>query len=61
MRGVIGLKIPTFQGSDNVIKFLIQEAKGLKLCKPGDKIAAIYGTQEETPDESNIFKILEVV
>ena len=59
MRGVIGLKIPTFQGSDNVINFLIQEAKNMKLCKTGDKIAAIYGTQEETPDESNVMKILE--
>ena len=61
MRGVQGLKIPTFQGTDNVINFLIQEAKSMKLCKPGDKVAAIYGTQEETPDESNIMKILDIV
>jgi pyruvate kinase len=60
MRGVIGMKIPTFQGSDNVINFLIHEAKNMGLTKKGAKIAAIYGTNEETPDESNIMKILEV-
>lgn len=60
MRGVIGMKIPTFQGTDNVINFLIQEAKNLKLTKTGAKVAVIYGTQEETPDESNIMKILDI-
>mmetsp|Transcript_31448 Transcript_31448/g.48103 ORF Transcript_31448/g.48103 Transcript_31448/m.48103 type:complete len:461 (-) Transcript_31448:36-1418(-) len=60
MRGVIGLKIPTFQGTDNVIQFLISEAKSMKLCKSGDKTAIIHGTNEETPDESNIMKILDI-
>jgi len=35
MRGVIGLKIPTFQGTDNVINFVIEEAKKMGLCKTG--------------------------
>ena len=60
MRGVIGLKIPTFQGTDNVIQFLISEAKSMELVKSGDKSAVIHGTNEDTPDESNIMKILDI-
>jgi len=59
MRGVIGFKIPTFQGTDNVIQSVIVEAKNMKLCKSGSKIAVIHGTNEDTPDESNIMKILD--
>ena len=59
MRGVIGLKIPTFQGTDNVINFVIEEAKKMGLCSKG-QVAVIHGTDEDSPDESNIFKILEL-
>jgi pyruvate kinase len=31
MRGCIGFKIPTFQGTDNVIQFVIQEARKMGL------------------------------
>jgi len=30
------------------------------LCESGSKIAVIHGTNEETPDESNIMKILDM-
>jgi len=30
------------------------------LAKPGSKIAVIHGTQEDTPDESNQMKILDI-
>ena len=60
MRGVVGLKIPTFQGTDNVIQFVITEAKKMGLTKSGSKVAVIHGTNEETPDESNIMKILTI-
>ena len=60
MRGVIGLKLATLQGTENIIQQVIQEAKNLKLCKTGAKVAVIHGTNEETPDESNIMKILDV-
>lgn len=59
-RGVQGLKIPTFQGTDNVIQFVISEAKKMGACKAGNKVAVIHGTNEETHDESNIFKILDI-
>lgn len=60
MRGVIGLKLATLMGADNVIQQVIQQAKQMKLCKTGLKVAVIHGTQEESPDESNIMKILDV-
>jgi len=60
MRGCIGFKIPTFQGTDNVIQFVISEAKKMNLVK-GGQVAVIHGTNEDSPDESNIFKILDVV
>lgn len=59
-RGVIGYKIPSFQGADNLIQLVIKTAKDMNLCKPGNKVVAIHGSQEETPDESNILKILDI-
>jgi pyruvate kinase len=60
MRGVHGFKIPTFQGTDNVIQFVISEAKKMGMTTSGSKIAVIHGTNEDTPDESNIMKILDI-
>jgi len=59
-RGVIGYKIPSFQGTDNLIQLVIKTAKEMGLCKPGNKVVTIHGSQEETPDESNILKILDI-
>jgi hypothetical protein len=39
---------------------VIKTAKELGLCKPGNKVVTIHGSQEETPDESNILKILDI-
>ena len=60
VRGVMGMKIATLQGQENIIHFVIQEAKNMKYCKTGSKVAVIHATNEETPDESNIMKILDV-
>jgi len=30
------------------------------LCSAGNKVVTIHGTKEETPDESNIMKILDI-
>ena len=60
MRGVVGFKIPTFQGTDNVIQFVMSEAKNMNMVKAGNKVAVIHGTNEETHDESNIMKILTI-
>jgi len=59
-RGIVGFKIPTFQGVDNVITAVLEEAKRLGLVKNGGRVAIIHGQNEDTPDESNIFKVVEV-
>ena len=59
-RGLIGFKIPSYQGTDNLLALTIQQAKERNLCKPGRKVISIHGTDEETPDESSVMKILDV-
>lgn len=60
MRGVAGFKIPTEQANDNVIKFVIAEAKKMNMTKTGAKIAVLHATHEDTPDESNTMKIINI-
>jgi len=57
-RGVFGMKIPTYN-ADQVIAQCIAQSKELKLIKSGQKIAVIHGTNEDSPDESNVMKILD--
>lgn len=59
-RGVIGYKIPSFEDTDNLLQLVIKTAKEMNLCKQGHKVITIHGTAEETPDESNIMKILDI-
>ena len=59
-RGVLGFKIPSYQGTDNLVQLVIRQAKEMNLCKPGRKVITIHGTSEETPDESTILKIIDV-
>jgi len=59
-RGVVGFKIPTFQGVDNVITAVVDAAKEQGLVSAGGRVAVVHGQNEETPDESNIFKVIEV-
>jgi len=59
-RGVIGYKIPSFQGTDNLLMLVIKTAKEKGLCKSGNKVVTIHGSQEESPEESNILKILDI-
>ena len=59
-RGVIGYKIPSFQGTDNLLQLVIKTAKDMNLCKAGNKVVTIHGSQEESPEESNILKILDI-
>ena len=56
----MGLKVSTLQGQENIIHTVIQEAKNMKLCKTGSKVAVIHATNEDTADESNIMKVLDV-
>merc|ERR1712195_176944 len=59
-RGVIGYKMPSFQGTDQLLQLVIKTARDMGLCSSGHKVVTIHGTKEETPDESNIMKILDI-
>lgn len=59
-RGVVGFKIPSYQGTENLLQLVIKTAKDMRLCKQGNKVITIHGSAEETPDESNIMKILDI-
>ena len=60
VRGITGLKIPTFIGTDNILQLVIKEAKERNLCKSGHKVVCIHSANEESPDESNILKIIDI-
>jgi pyruvate kinase len=59
-RGARGFKVPSFQGTDSLLQVVIKAAKDLGLCKSGNKAITIHGTQEESPDESNVMEIMDI-
>jgi len=59
-RGVVGLKIPEYQGSDNIMLLTIKAAKEQGLCQSGNQIVALTGQAEENPDESDVMKIINI-
>jgi len=59
-RGAKGFKVPSFQGTDSLLQVVIKAAKDMGLCESGHKAITIHGTQEESPDESNIMEILDI-
>lgn len=58
MRGVIGHKLSSSSGS--VINECVAAAKELNLVSSGSKIAVVHSTGEETSDEANVMKILDI-
>merc|ERR1712166_1679982 len=60
VRGVWGYKIDSYIGTDNVIQMVVRVAKENHMVKAGDKIVCIHGNKEDTPDESDVMKIINV-
>ena len=60
VRGVWGFKIPAYQTSDNVVQMVVKVAKENHLVKSGGKVIVIIAQNEDTPDESNVMKIVDV-
>jgi len=60
VRGVWGYKIDSYIGTDNVIQMVVRVAKENHMIKAGDKIVCIHGNKEDTPDESDVMKIIDV-
>jgi pyruvate kinase len=58
--GIFGYKIPSYQGTEHLLQLVIKQAKELKLSKPGHKAVCIHSSSEETPDASNIMKIIDI-
>merc|ERR1712176_1161880 len=58
VRGVIPMLTASSVGTDSVIKKGVDKAKADGMVKTGDKIIAIHGTQEETPGQSNLIKMV---
>jgi len=57
-RGVTACKMPSFAGTEGLVKTVTKMAKEMGLCKAGNMVVVLHGQNEETPDESNIMKII---
>jgi len=59
-RGVTSLQVPSFQGTDHVLKAALDRAKDLGLAVPGDKVVCVHGVKEEIAGHSNLLKVVTV-
>jgi len=59
-RGVIGHKIGSSHGDEAMIKQVCKIVKDAHLCKVGQKVVFIHGEKEESAEESNSVKIIEI-
>lgn len=56
--GIVCLKIPSFQGGDNIIKYALNTAVQQEYATSGCACVCITGTNEEHPDSDNILKVV---
>lgn len=59
-RGVFGHLIGNYKNQSEAIKGAVEAAKALGLVKAGGKLAVILAENEETPDETNTMKVVNV-
>ena len=59
LRGVPAFSHPDLN-SDNAIKYMIEEAKVMKLCKIGEKVAVVTSSNDDMENEVNDFQIMAV-
>ncbi|CDJ57233.1 pyruvate kinase, putative [Eimeria maxima] len=59
-RGVTTLLVPSFQGTDQLIKNALSAAKEMQLVSEGESIVAVHGMKEEVAGWSNLLKVLVV-
>eukprot|EP01071_Lankesteria_metandrocarpae_P001991 Lankesteria_metandrocarpae@DN2011_c0_g1_i1.p1 len=60
IRGVVALSVPSFQGTDHVIRSALMEAKDMGLVEAGQVAVAVHGIQEEVAGGTNLMKVVEV-
>lgn len=58
--GIVCLKVPSFQGADNIIKYAVKTAAQRGFVNPKDRVVLILGQNEEHPDQDNIMKVIQV-
>ncbi|KAF8817953.1 pyruvate kinase PyK1 [Cardiosporidium cionae] len=59
-RGIFTYQVPSFQGTDHVIRNALEAAKALELVVPGDSVVAVHGIKEEIAGSSNLLKVVVV-
>lgn len=59
-RGVFPVHIPSAQGSDNVIRNAIHDAKEQGFVEVGDSVVAVHGVLEEVAGGTNLLKVIKV-
>lgn len=60
VRGSITLKVPSYEGTENLLKYAIDVAKTKGLVESGDTVVAIHGKNEGDVNRANTMKIIEV-
>merc|ERR1719247_836818 len=61
VRGVIPVLTASFVGTDSVITKALKHAVQDGMCKTGDQVVAVHGTQEESAGHSNLLKVVTVL
>ena len=59
LRGVQAFSHPDLS-SENALKYMIEEGKVMKLCKIGDKVAAVTSSNDDMENEVNDFQLMQV-
>ena len=59
-RGIFTLKIPSYLGTDNLINNAIKYAMENQYINKGDKIVCITGQNENTPENVNTMKVMNL-
>jgi len=60
LRGVTSYKIAEYSNFETLCMLAVNQAKHLKLCKPGRKVLFIHGNDEERPDVDPRLKLIDI-
>ena len=60
VRGGLTLKVPSYEGTENLLRYAIEVAKARGLVASGDTCIALHGKSETDFNKANIMKILVV-
>lgn len=60
VRGGLTLKVPSYEGTENLLRYAIEISKTRGLVKTGDTVIALHGKSETDFNKANIMKILVV-